>query len=60
MAELRETPRSNRASQDRYQVHFWIGERDYRLLLSTAQEEGETISQILRRLIRDLRNQPER
>jgi hypothetical protein len=55
MAEHKESTPLVRALERRYQVHFWIAERDYRLLRSIAREEEETISRILRRLIRGLR-----
>jgi hypothetical protein len=45
-----------RAQPHRHQVHFWIGGADYEFLRSLARHEEETISRVLRRLIRELRN----
>lgn len=39
----------------RHQVHFWVGSRDHDFLLAIAEKNGDTVSAVLRRLIRAAR-----
>jgi hypothetical protein len=39
----------------RYQLHLWIGEKDYNFLRNVAEAEEEPMARIIRRLIRQLR-----
>lgn len=43
----------------RFQVHFWISERDYIFLRTFAQQEDEPMARVMRRLIRNLRSNAE-
>lgn len=43
----------------RFQVHFWINERDYIFLRTFAQQEDEPMARVMRRLIRNLRSNAE-
>ncbi len=40
------------------QVHLWITEGDYRLLRELADDRNETLSSVMRRLIRGTRRAP--
>jgi hypothetical protein len=42
----------SRVAFRRHQLHFWIGEREYQFLCSLAQFEEESLSNLLRKLIR--------
>ncbi len=39
----------------RYQVHFWIGSKEYNFLKAQARAQDEPMARIVRRLIRQLR-----
>lgn len=41
-------------NRHRYQLHLWLGEKEYRLLQELSREEDEPMSRILRRMIRQL------
>jgi len=55
---LASTPLELSHSNDgkRRQVHFWIASRDYTFLRTLADREDESIANILRRMVRQLRN----
>jgi hypothetical protein len=44
----------------RHQLHFWISEDDYVFLRSSASADEGTISQVVRRLIREARRKDTR
>jgi len=39
-------------SKNRYQLHLWLGKKEYLLLQEMSKKEDEPMSRILRRLIR--------
>lgn len=39
-------------SKNRYQLHLWLGRKEYLLLQEMSKKEDEPMSRILRRLIR--------
>jgi hypothetical protein len=41
--------------KQRRQVHFWVSDGDYEFIRELAQQQGETISTTLRRLVRRVR-----
>lgn len=45
------------SGRKRYQLHLWIGQRDYATLKAMAREEDEPMARIVRRLIRSLQTQ---
>jgi hypothetical protein len=45
-------PESPKVAFRRHQLHFWIGEREYQFLCSLAEFEEESLSNLLRKLIR--------
>lgn len=43
-----------------HQVHFWVSEDDYEFLVRQAAESNETVSTLLRRLLRHHRAHSDR
>jgi hypothetical protein len=41
-----------KTNKNRYQLHLWLGKKEYLLLQEISKEEDEPMSRILRRLIR--------
>ena len=46
---------ADRKQLPRHQIHFWVSPRDYHFLRTWAIEEDDTISSLLRQLVRDTR-----
>lgn len=46
---------SSAPDRKRKQVHFWLGCRDYIFLRNLASQEGESMANLLRRMVRNLR-----
>ena len=47
-------PEKKILNRHRYQLHLWLGEKEYKLLQKLSKEEDEPMSRILRRMIRQL------
>jgi hypothetical protein len=44
-----------RPSLRKHQFHFWLGKKDFLFLQNQAEEEGESVARIIRRLVREFR-----
>jgi hypothetical protein len=44
-----------RPASRKHQFHFWLGKKDFLFLQDQAQEEGESVARIIRKLIRQFR-----
>ena len=44
-----------RSPSRKHQFHFWLGKKDFLFLQDQAQEEGESVARIIRRLVREFR-----
>jgi hypothetical protein len=44
-----------RPSSRKHQFHFWLGKKDFLFLQHQAEEEGESVARIIRRLVREFR-----
>lgn len=49
------TRAASHPSSSKRQFHFWLWEKDFLFLRDQAQQEGEPIARIIRRLIREFR-----
>jgi hypothetical protein len=51
----REVDHASSHARSRHQLHCWLSAKDYEFLYTLARSEGETVTSILRRVIRSMR-----